>query len=202
MDQSNINLAYPYSEQPVIYESQTSVAARSLAAASILRPSPFDPVEEFTGINVETEAPEMFRIRLPDESMALVAPGETTPKHVIVNGVDVEGIRLRYVRMTKDLSQIDGLGLTQISGVATFFEPATFRLKRISAGQAHLTTSTGISFTTHRLQGDARCIEILSVDKQWLDVTDQCQADSIPTQLVKEWSDRNQRTLVDFRITL
>jgi hypothetical protein len=202
LDQSNINLAYPYSEQPVIYESQASVAARCLAAASIVRPSPFDPAAEFAGIKVKVEVPEMFRISLPDESTALVAPGETTPKHVKVNGVEVEGIRLRYVRMSKDLSEVDGLGLTQVSGVATFSEPAAFRIKRISNGQVRLTTSTGISFTDQWLHGGARCIEALSVDNRRLDVTDQCQAGSIPAGLVKEWSDRNQRTLVDFRITL
>jgi hypothetical protein len=202
LDQSNINLAYPYSEQPVIYESQASVAARCLAAASIVRPSPFDPASEFAGIKVEAEVPEMFRISLPDESTALVAPGETTPKHVSVHGVEVEGIHLRYVRMSKDLSEIDGLGLTQISGVATFSEPAAFRLQRISQGQVRLTSNTGISLTKEWLHRDARCVEALSVDNQWLDVTDQCQAGSIPAGLVKEWSDRNQRTLVDFRITL
>ena len=200
--QSNINLAYPYSEQPVIYESQASVAARCLAAASIVRPSRFDPAVEFAGIKVETEVPEIFRISLPDGSMALVAPGETTPKHVHVNGVDVDGIQLRYVRMGRDLHEIDGLGLTQISGVATFSEPAAFRLKRISNGQVRLTTNTGISLTNEWLHGDTRCIETLSVGNQWLDVTDRCQAGSIPTQLVKEWSDRNQRTLVDFRISV
>lgn len=202
LDQSNINLAYPYSEQPQIYESQASVAARCLAAVSIVRPSPFDPAAEFAGIKVETEIPEIFRISLPHESMALVAPGETTPRYVKVNGVEVEGSSLRYVRMSKDLSEIDGLGLTQISGVATFAEPAAFRLRRISHGQVRLTSNTGISFTDQWLHGGARCIETLSVDNQWLNVTDQCQAGSIPTQLVKEWSERNQRTLVNFRITL
>jgi hypothetical protein len=202
LDQSNINLAYPYSEQPTVYESQASVTARCLAAASLVRPSAFDPAVALAGINVETEAPEIFRLTLPDGGTALVAPSETTPKHVKVNGADLEGISLRYVRLSNDLSEIAGLGLTHISGLATFAEPATFRLKRNSSGEVRLTTDTGVSLTEHWLHGVVRSVEAASVDNQWLDVTDRCQSGTIPTALVKEWSERNQRTLVDFRITL
>src|SRR6185503_7474968 len=35
LDQSNINLAYTYSEQPILYESQASVGARCLASAAL-----------------------------------------------------------------------------------------------------------------------------------------------------------------------
>ena len=44
---SNINLAYLYSEQPMVYETQPSAAPRGLAAVSLLRPAPFDPAHEF-----------------------------------------------------------------------------------------------------------------------------------------------------------
>ncbi len=202
LDQSNINLAYTYSEQPVVYESQASVAARCLAAASLVRPAAFDPAVEFAGIKVEIEAPEMFRISLPDQKMALVAPGETTPKHVTVNGMNVEGVRLRYVQASKDLHEICGLGVTDLHGLATFSEPSTFRLKRMTDNTIHITTNTGVSLANQWLNGEARCIEALMLNSEWLDVTDRCQSGSIPTQLVRELSDRNQRTLVDFRITV
>jgi hypothetical protein len=202
LDQSNINLAYTYSEQPLIYESQASVSARCLAAASLIRPSPFDPASEFADIKVEIESPEIFRISLPDEKTALVAPGETTPARATLNGVEVEGIGIRYVQLANDLNEISGLGLTQISGLATFSEPATVRLKRSPDGTIRLTTNTGLSLTNQWLGGDTRCIEALTLDNQWLDVTTQCQDGSIPTQVVRKWSDRNQRTLVDFRISV
>ena len=48
LDQSNINLAYAYSEQPIVYESQANVTARCLASASLVRPAPFDPTVEFS----------------------------------------------------------------------------------------------------------------------------------------------------------
>jgi hypothetical protein len=200
LDQSNINLAYTYSEQPLIYESLASVAGRCLASAALVRPAPFDPVQEFAGIKVETESPEIFHITLPDGKAAMVAPGETTPKQVTVNGLDVEGTGIRYAQATKDLNEISGLGPTRLSGVASFDEPATFRLKRFSQDDIRLTTNTGISLDQQWLGGPARGIEALRLDNQWLDVTSQCQASSIPTQLVREWSDRNQRTLVEFRI--
>src|SRR5215211_4548504 len=171
LDQSNINLAYTYSEQPTIYESQASVAARCLAAAALIRPAPFDPAAEFAGINVELESPEIFRVSLPDGRSALVAPGETTPKRATVHGLEVEGISIRYVQVSSDSSEICGLGLTRVNGIATFDNPATFRLQHTSDGAINVTTNTGISVKDQWLSGRARCVEALTLDNQWLDVT-------------------------------
>ena len=201
LDQSNINLAYPYSEQPVVFESQTSVSARCLAAAALVRPAPFDPALEFAGIKVETETPEIFRVSLPDGRLALVAPGETTPKRATLHGVEVEGTFIRYFQMTPNLNEVCGLGLTHISGVATFDNSAAFRLRRSSNGEFLVTTNTGISLTAQWLGGQARRIEALTLDNLWLDITTQCQRSSIPHHVVQEWSERNQRTLVDFRVS-
>ena len=200
LDQSNLNLAYPYSEQPVIFETQANVAARCLAAASLLRPVPFEPAAEFHGIHIEVENPEMFRVSLPDDRLAVVAPGETTPKRIRMNGVELEGVRMRYAQMTADLNDIYGLGVTHITEVAGFSSPATFRLQRSATGAVRVTTNTGISLTDKWLAGEIRCVEVLDLDQQWVDVTTRCLKGAIPQQVVQEWSDRNQRTLVDFRI--
>jgi hypothetical protein len=202
LDHSNINLAYTYSELPLVYESRASVSARCLAAASLVRPMPFDPANEFAGIKVGIESPEIFRVSLPDETTALVAPGETTPKRATAKGLEVEGIGMRYVQMSKDSNVVCGLGLTHISGIATFSEPATFRLKRTPNGTIRVTTNTGLSLADQWLGGDTHCIEALTLDDQWLDVTAHCPEGSIPTQIVKKFSESNQRTLVDFRISL
>jgi hypothetical protein len=202
LDQSNINVAYTYSEQPMLYEAQVSVAARCLASAALVRPAPFDPAQEFAGIGVEVETPELFRLTLPDGSLALVAPGETTPKHATVHGLEVEGSAIRYIRVSNDLNEISALGVTHITGIAAFEKPATFRLKRTSQGTIRVTTNTAFSLNDQWLNGPSRHIDALTLDHQWLDVTDQCRAGSIPTQLVQDWSARNQRTLVDFRISL
>jgi len=133
--------------------------------------------------------------------VAIVAPGETTPKRVSLNGLEVEGTHLRYVQASKDLNEICGLGVTHLAGLATFDEPATFRLKRSSNGTLHARTNTGLSLTDQWLGGLARCIEAKTLDERWQDLTAQCQGSSIPLRLVQEWSERNQRTLVDFRIS-
>jgi hypothetical protein len=202
LDQSNINLAYTYSEQPVIYESQSNVTARCLASAALVRPAQFEPAKEFADINVEIESPEIFRVSLPGQSNALVAPGETTPKHAKIHGMEVEGIGMRFVRVSKDLDDIFGLGVMNISGLIRLYKPATFHLKRTPDRAVRVTTDSGFSLNEEWLGGHARCIEALTHDHQWLDVSDQCQSGSIAPQLVQEWSDRNQRTLVDFRISV
>ena len=108
---------------------------------------------------------------------------------------------MRYAQVTGDLNEISGLGITQISGLATFREPGTFRIKRTAEGTTRVTTDTGFSLTDQWLRGPVRRIEALTLDNQWMDVTDNCQAGAVPLPLVQEWSERNQRTLVEFRIT-
>jgi hypothetical protein len=202
LDQSNINLAHTYSEQPLIYESQSNVTARCLASASLVRPAPFDPAKEFADIKVEIEASETFRVRLQGQGNALVAPGATTPKHATIHGIDFEGIDMRYVQVSKDLDDICGLGVIHIPGLIRFYGPATFHVERIQPRAIRVTTNAGFSLNEDWLGGPARCIEVLSLDHQWLDITDQSHSDSIPPPLVEEWSNRNQRSLVDFRISI
>ena len=87
---------------------------------------------------------------------------------------------MRYVQVSRDLNEISGLGVTILSGLATFLEPATFRLKRTPEGMIRVTTNTGFSLTDQWLGGQARCIEALTLDHQWLDVTANCQSGSVP----------------------
>jgi hypothetical protein len=109
---------------------------------------------------------------------------------------------MRYIRVSSDVNEICGLGITQISGLASFSQPATFRLKRISESAIRVTTDSGISLDDKWLRGSSRCIETLTFGDQWMDVTAHCQNGSIPASVVQEWSNRNQRMLVDFRISL
>src|SRR6185503_13434894 len=111
------------------------------------RPAAFDPTHEFAGITLEIESPETFRVTLPDGRQALVAPGESTPKRAVLNGVDIEGSCLRYIQMTNDLNEVCGLGPTQVAGVATFSGSSTFHLKRTPDGEIRVKTNTGISLT-------------------------------------------------------
>ena len=200
LNQSNINLAYVYSEQPLVHESRVSVAARGLAAASLVRPAPFDPASEFAGIRVDVETPEIFRVTLPDGKLALVAPGETTLKDATIHRTAVHGPAIRYVQMSPDLDEICGLGLTHIAGIASFSESASFRFKRTPDREIHLTTNTGVDLNENWIGVPARLVEVKDLQDRWLDVTERCHNGSIPVEEVNVWKQRNQRSLVEFRI--
>ncbi|MGH2524575.1 MAG: hypothetical protein ACRDH2_18875, partial [Anaerolineales bacterium] len=77
---SNINLAYRYSEFPMVCETQTSDAPRCLASASLLRPAPFDPAHEFAGLAVEAEADGIFRVTTSNGETAYANLAGATPR--------------------------------------------------------------------------------------------------------------------------
>lgn len=202
LGQSNINLGYPYAEQPLVYESSPSVQGRCLAAVSLVRPQPFDPRAQFEGIRVETSLHEGIRVHLPDGSTSLVAPGQSRIDYTRVEEIEVRGEPLRYVRLSRDRDEVAGMGVTQVSGVADFEGPATFALRRISPAEVHLATSTGVFLSGEWLGQDARSIQARGRNDQWLDVSRRCNAAEIPTELVKDLANCYQRSLVELRITL
>jgi hypothetical protein len=202
LGQSNINLAYAYTEQPLVYESRPSVHGRCLASVSLVRPRPFDPREEFAGIQVEAHLHEMIRVHLPDHSICLVAPGQTRIDRARLDDIEVRGDSLSYVRLSRDLDEAAGMGVTHVSGIADFETPATFALGRISPAEVRLRTSTGVSVSREWLGRDARSLQARGWDGEWLDVSRRSSATEIPTGLVQELAGCYQRTLVEFRIIL
>jgi len=76
---SNINLAYAYAEQPMVYEARPSSAPRGLATVSLLRPVSFDPEREFDGFAVMVENEHSFRVTFPDGQAAFVVVGDEPP---------------------------------------------------------------------------------------------------------------------------
>ena len=201
LDQSNINLAYTYSEQPMVYEAQASVAARCLATAALVRPASFEPTKEFGGIKVETRFPETFLLTLPDGKEAFIAVGETIPIAPRLQGREIEGEAVRYVQISRGLDEVCGSGPTSISGIAAFSEPGTFRLKR-TLDEIRVTTNTGVSIHEAWLARGAQSICVLTSANEWQDVTASCQERAIPRDVVREWTERNQRTLIEFQIKL
>ena len=79
LDYSNINLAYGYAEQPMVYETHASAAPRALAAVSLIRPAPFDPEREFEGISVLVENEDSFHVTFPEGEAAFVVLGNEPP---------------------------------------------------------------------------------------------------------------------------
>jgi hypothetical protein len=79
LDHPNLNLAYPYSEQPLVCETQASAAPRAFAAVSLVRPAPFDPEREFEGFAVTVEGEHSFHVTFPNSETAVVVLGNEPP---------------------------------------------------------------------------------------------------------------------------
>ena len=75
----NLNLAYPYSEQPLVCETQQSVVPRAFAAVSLVRPAPFDPQREFDGFAITVENEYSFHVTFPNGERAFVVLGNEPP---------------------------------------------------------------------------------------------------------------------------
>lgn len=79
LDQPNLNLAYQYSEQPLVCDTDPSAAPRALAAVSLVRPAPFDPEREFDGFAVRVENRQSFHVTFPNGETAFVVLGNEPP---------------------------------------------------------------------------------------------------------------------------
>jgi hypothetical protein len=198
---SNLNLAYAYSEQPLVCETRASALPRALAAVSLLRPAPFDPAREFTGMSVTALSGDAFRITLPDGEEAFVALGDEPPQSASLGGLSFEGDGLRCVRASRDASQICGLGVRQVAGIVALSAPGTLQLMREAGPVAHVTTDVGVSLAAEWLGGQARRIEALAPGGEWMDVTDDCGDTVIPPEVVRRWSQHNEQSLVKFRLS-
>jgi hypothetical protein len=69
----------------MVCESQPSAAPRSLAAASLLRPAPFDPAHEFAGLTIRAEADGTFHVFTPEGEFAHVNLSAFTPEFTLRN---------------------------------------------------------------------------------------------------------------------
>jgi hypothetical protein len=198
---ANLNLAYPYAEQPLVCETRLSAAPRALAAVSLIRPSPFDPAREFAGLVVIALSAESFQIAFADGEEAFAALGDPPPHSVTLNGIVFEGYGLRYARLSRNTSRITGVGINNVAGIASLSAPGTLRLSKEAGNVARVMTDTGISLTTEWLGGPARRVEALRLGGEWSDVTDDCRGNVIPPEVVYRWSQKNERSLVEFRLS-
>lgn len=198
---SNLNLAYPYSEQPVVYESAASAAARGVSAASLLRPAPFDPAVELAGLAAVPDEAGCFRISMPDGE-AVVALGDDLPVALKVGGVQVAGDGLRCVRLKRDLSEVSGIGLQRVDGVLTLAAPGVVRVACEGHGEAHVTTDTGVTLAEAWLGGAASRALVRGLDEVWIELPDWSPGNVISPERVREWSARTERALVELRLVL
>jgi hypothetical protein len=198
---SNINLAYPYAEQPLVFETAPDVTPRSVASVSLVRPSSFDPAAEFTGYGVSAEPKGTLRLRFPDGAEAVVVLADHLPPSFSVAGVEVRGPALRYARVAPRLAELCGAGLTSAAGVVACAAPATLRLTRTAEGEARVTTDAGLTLDEAWLGGPVKMAAVQTLDGAWQDVSEALQGNSLPHELVQAWAKRSERTLVHFRLT-
>lgn len=79
LDHSDLNLAYPYAEQPFVCETQGSAMPRAFVAVSLVRPVPFDPERAFDGFSVTVENEYSFHVLFPNGETAFVVLGNEPP---------------------------------------------------------------------------------------------------------------------------
>jgi hypothetical protein len=195
---SNINLAYPYAEQPLIFETHAGVARRLLASVSLVRPAPFDPAAEFAGIMVKPLAGEAFEVALPD-GQAFVAVADQLPAAVTLAGLVFNGPALRYAQVSAGQERVAAVGVLAAAGVVQCEAPASLRLARGEGGLSGA-TDAGLSLAEAWLGGPARSIALRCPDGSWQDVTSRCGQNQLPGALVNEWAEQHQRRLVEFRM--
>ncbi|MCC7160950.1 MAG: DUF2264 domain-containing protein [Anaerolineae bacterium] len=199
LDYANINLAYPYAEQPLVREANMSARIRSFAAAVLLRPGEFDPGQEFEAIHVTPQPNGAFEIRLPKDEIAYVSLADRPPPLIQVGNTIVYGDAIRYVRLAP--GRVVGMGVTEIANVCTLEQPGTFELVRESADIVRVTTSAGIQVFESWLGGSASRVLAQQLDNSWMDVSALVRDNTISTALVREMIECNERKLVDFRLT-
>jgi hypothetical protein len=198
---SNINLAYPYAEQPMVYELTPNVAPRAVASVSLVRPSSFDPAIELAGYGVSAEPKSVVRVSFPDGAEAVVALADHLPRQLVVGGVEVRGPAVRYARVAPGLAELSGAGLTSAAGVFNSAAPATLKLSRAAAGEVYVTTDTGLVLDESWLGGAMTNLAVQTLDGAWQGLSDARPANTLPHELVQAWAGRTERTLVTFRLT-
>jgi hypothetical protein len=201
LDYSNLNLAYPYAEQPLVYESQASSLPRCLGAASLVRPTSFNPAQEFAEIALIAKSETSFQVTLPNGEVAFVELGNNLPQSIMLNGVEIEGVGLRCIRVAPEARQVSGSGLTHVGGIATLSSPGMLKLSHEPNGEVRVITDVGVSLATGWLGEPMPRIEVLTLDGQWLEITEQRQSNDIPSELVRHWAQYQERQLVEFRLT-
>jgi hypothetical protein len=108
---------------------------------------------------------------------------------------------MRCLRIGRDANYVCGLGVSNLSGIVSLTNPGTLRLIRNEDRTVLVTTDAGLSLTRDWLGGTAQRIEVLTLDDEWMDVTNKCHDNNIPPELVQACSQAQERVLVQFGLT-
>lgn len=198
-DYGNINLAYPYAEQPLLMESAPSQYIRSFVSASLLRPAPFDPTHEFADIQVTSNERGAFFVDLPNDEHVYISLANELSTQVEVGGQTVSGEAIRYVRVGP--TRIAGVGVTHFPDTCDLNTAGVFELVREAEGVVRVTTNTGVKISETLLGGTALRFEVRELDNTWTDISGQVFNNIIPGSLVRTTMKCSERMLAEFRLT-
>lgn len=198
--QSNVNLAYPHSEMPLVFESRRSSRERALAAISLLRPGSFDPAAEFADFRLGLEAPAGFRLEMPGNEIAWICHADDPPASLRLGEFKLEGNELRMARLSLKGEEFCAAGIQEIAGVVELDAPGTLHLQKVSESEARVCTDRGLRFSPEWLGGPLSRCEAQDLAGKWVDLTAQCSEYGLPEGVVRDWSARNQRQLVTFQV--
>lgn len=199
LDYANINLAYPYAEQPLVMESAHSFRIRSLVSASLLRPAAFDPAQEFAGIDVTLKGRGEYEVKLPNDERAYISLANELCTQIQIGGDTLTGDAIRFARVSAGHVVTDGV--TNFPGVFELNTAGIVELARENENTVRVLTNTGIKVSEQFLGGMSQCIQGRALDGTWVDLDGRTLNNIIPNSVVKEWTKRNERTLVEFRLT-
>jgi hypothetical protein len=197
--QSNLNLAYPYAEQPMVYEAEASASGRWLASVGLAQPARFDPAQALAGYGVSQAPGGELVVSFPNGERAAVVLAPTLPTHLMVAGTVFSGPAVRYARLGPSGSSASGLGVSAVQGMAAFDGPATFRLARERRSAVRLTTDTGVRLDPAWLGAGPWRAWARDLNGSWVPVADDAGL-VLSTALVRAWQARNERTMIDFRL--
>ncbi len=185
----------------MVCESWPSAAPRSLAAVSLLRPARFDPSGQFDNLHVSSPAAGVFHLTLPDGELAYVDLRDAPANSVRLGDFLLEGTELRLARLRPDGSQLCAVNLLRAGGLLELERPATLQLRRDKDNQIDLITDAGLALAPAVLDTMPCRIQVQTTGGELIDVTGECRQAAIPDAVVQNWSGRNERSLIHFRMT-
>lgn len=201
----NINLAYPYAEQPIVTEQEMRLGTRHFATASLLRPAPFDPAQELADIAITVMPDGSFEAQLPDGSAVFCTNANRLPQQVTLGALNATGEGIRALLVSQDGSYIMAAGVNTIASICELERTGTIRLQRIAFNTVHVTTNVGVRLNADWLSvapanPPLTGLAVQGAEGSWVELETERAEPVISRAVVNEWSERIERAYLKFRV--
>ena len=139
---------------------------------------------------------------LPDGELAHIDLRDIPADCIHLGDFDLEGTELRLARLRPDGSQLCAVNLMRVNGLIELEQPAIVQLRRENEGQIDLITDSGLTLASEWLKAIPSRIQVQSTNGELSDVTNECQQAVFRHDFIQKWRERNERSLLHFRMTL